>query len=80
MTTGTWLDEWWRGIIAERRAARLEAAAQDPGTPMWYGTVTGHPTYGPWSAVAAATERKYPSLWNLDRLHRAVLALYGLEP
>lgn len=81
MTAGssTWIDEWWAGQLAEVRAARLTAEAQDPGVPAWYGTALSRTSYHPWSAVAGARHR-IPDVFNLDRLHRAVLALNGVTP
>lgn len=87
MTTGTstsppsqtWIDEWWASRTVESRTARLEAESTDPGFPAWYDTATGGKTYAPWSAVMAARERRYPSLLNLDKLHRRVLELLGVK-
>lgn len=75
----TWVDDWWASRLAELRMVRLEAEGSDPGIPAYYGTATGQPTVAPVSYVAAARERIRP-VFNLDRLHRNVLALLGQKP
>lgn len=79
MITGDWIDTWWAGRRAELVAARVTAETEDPGVPVWYGTATSRHSPHPWTAVAGA-RHKIPAVLNLDKLHRRVLELFGVEP
>lgn len=74
----TWIDTWWAGRRAEYLEERLARENEDPGVPMWYPWHPG--AYAPVSFYAAAVQKKIPSVFNLDRLHREVLAIYGVTP
>lgn len=77
MAETIWIDTWWAERLLEIKTQRLEREAEDPGVPMWYP----HPgAYAPVSFYAAAVQKKIPSVFNLDRLHREVLAIYGVTP
>lgn len=74
-STAEWFDEWWLRRRAEYVAERLEKEAEDPGVPalLWLSSPA------PVSFVAAA-RHKIPAVFNLDKLHREVLGLYGVKP